>query len=65
MLRTRVEALGKERGLTLAAIERLSGIGEGQIKKWDDLQYAPRADKVLAVAKVLETTVEKLMEPED
>jgi len=61
MLRTKVERLCRAKGMSLAALEREAGIGSGQIKKWDSLEYAPRADKVLAVARVLGTTVEELM----
>lgn len=64
MLRDKIEALCREQSLSFAEVERRAGIGPGQIKTWNRLENSPRADKVLAVAKVLGTTVEALMEGE-
>ena len=65
MLRDKVERLCREQDLTFAELERRAGIKPGQIKTWNRIESSPRADKVLAVAKVLGTTVEELMEAGD
>ena len=64
MLGDTVERLCREQGMSLAELERRAGVGQGQIKKWKALENAPRADKVLAVARVLGVTMEELMREE-
>lgn len=50
----------KEKGLSLAELERRANVNF--IRRWDS--HSPSIDKVYRVAKVLETTIDKLMEEE-
>ena len=50
----------KERHLTVAELERKAGITQRTIRRWDEQE--PSVYKVFRVAKVLDTTVEKLLE---
>ena len=53
----------REKGISLAELERQAGLEARTVYKWDS--SVPAVDKAMAVAKVLETTVEELMKPED
>jgi transcriptional regulator with XRE-family HTH domain len=44
----RIKALCVERGISIAELERATGIGNGTIARWG--QSSPRVDKLLAVA---------------
>lgn len=56
----KIKELAAKKHLSLAELERKSGIQEGNICRWDN--HIPSVDKVYKVAKVLRTSVEKLME---
>ena len=49
----------KERGISIPALERETGIGAGNIYRWDDNK--PSVEKVATVAKALNTTVDELL----
>lgn len=51
-----------EKGLSIAQLERKSGLGNGTIGKWKSV--LPRIDNVLAVADVLGCTVDELIKEE-
>ena len=53
----RIAALAKEQGLSINALESLAGVTN--IHRWDDNR--PSVDKVAAVARVLNTTVDYLV----
>lgn len=55
----KIKALAKERGLTIAQVEKECGIGQKSIYNWDT--SVPAVDKVLRVANCLETTIDELM----
>ena len=54
-----IKAKCKEKGISIAALEREVGVGEKSIFKWNETM--PSADKLAAVAKVLGTTSEELL----
>ena len=55
-----IKALCRERGLTIASLERKANIGNGTICRWD--QYSPTFDSLVKVAGALEMTVPALVE---
>lgn len=59
MLYDRIKARCSEMGLTVAEVERRAGLSNGSISKWG--KSMPQADRLNAVAKVLKTTVDKLL----
>ena len=52
----------KERGITLAELERKAGLTNRTIYRWDENK--PSIDKVLSVANALEVTVDELLKEE-
>ncbi len=59
----RIKQLTKEKNSSISQIERQLKLGNGTIRRWDT--NAPSADKVLAVADLLNVSVEYLMTGED
>lgn len=59
MLLDGIKARCKEKGITIAELERKAGIGNGVIGRWDKLN--PRLDNLFAVASALEVPVEELL----
>lgn len=49
----------KEKGLSIFALEKEAGIGNGTIARWD--KSSPTLGSLQAVAKVLECTVDDLL----
>ena len=60
MLHTKIKAIAKKRKIPVCKIEKECGLIQGSIGHWDEIK--PSYDKVIAVAKYLEMTVEQLME---
>lgn len=58
MLFDTVKRLAEERGETIASLERKAGMSGGAIVKWKT-RY-PRVDNLIAVAKVLNVSVDDL-----
>ena len=58
----RIRALAKEKGLTIAAIEKEAGIGNGVIARWDE--HSPRVSALFAVANVLGVSLDYLVSGE-
>ena len=55
-LKERLAQLAAERGInSIAALERLAGLGNGTIKRWDE--SSPSVDKLKAVADVLGVSI--------
>ena len=54
----RIIELCKQKGMTIAELERKSGLQPRTVYKWN--RSTPSVDKVLAVANALGTTVEDL-----
>ena len=59
----KIEALCKESGTTITALERECKLSLGSIRKWDD--HAPSLSKVTSVAKALGVTVAYLVGESD
>lgn len=49
-----------EKGITLAELERRTGIGNGVIRRWEFSKGSPPVDRLNLIAEVLETTVAAL-----
>lgn len=60
----KIKELCREQGITVAELERLAGLNQRTMAKWDETM--PAADKLARVARVLHTTVEELLaDPEE
>lgn len=59
MVLTHIKEKCKEKGLSIFALEKKAGIGNGTIARWDT--SSPTLDSLQAVAKVLECTVDELL----
>lgn len=55
----RIQALVDEKGLSIAALERNTGLSNGIIKKWK--KQSPSCDKIIAIANYLNTSIEYLV----
>jgi len=61
-MREKIIKLCRERGISLAELERRAGLANRTIYKWSD--SIPSVDKVIAVADILGVTVEELVKKE-
>lgn len=59
MIYERIEALCKERGLSIRKLENECGLSNGSISKWRTV--SPSAESLYKVAQYLKTTVEELI----
>lgn len=59
MMLTKILEKCKEKGMTLAELERQAGLANRTIYKWNE--NVPSVEKVLAVANVLGVTVDELV----
>lgn len=59
MVLDNIKKLCAERNMTLAELERATGIGNGVIRAWND--HSPRLDLVKRVADTFGVTVDDLM----
>lgn len=55
-----IREAAKQKGLTLAQIEKKLGIGNGVIAKWEKTKSAPPFDRIVAIADLLEVPVSLL-----
>lgn len=62
-LKDRVKKLAQERGISLPALEAELGFGNSTIVKWD--KSTPNADKLNAVAKYFDATMDYLLNGND
>lgn len=58
MIVERIKKLCVERGTTLAEVERSVGLGNGVIRRWDEL--SPRTDNLMKVAEFFGVTLDSL-----
>ena len=63
ILKDRVKKLAQERGISLPALEAELGFGNSTIVKWD--KSTPNADKLNAVAKYFDVTMDYLLNGND
>lgn len=59
MIYARIEALCKEKGVSIRKVEAACGLSNGCIAKWKTV--SPSAESLYKVAQYLETTVEELL----
>lgn len=59
MLYDKIKEICKEKGLTVASVEKEAGLSNGVISKWN--RSSPTVDNLQAVAKVLKVKVDKLI----
>lgn len=62
MIGTKIRALCKERGVTIAEVERVTGLGNGVIRRWDE--NSPTVSKLKPVADYFGVTVDELLREE-
>lgn len=60
MLYDRIKDICKEKGVSVASVEKDAGLGSGAISKWN--VSSPTVENLQAVAKVLKVKVNKLLE---
>lgn len=54
----------KEKGMTLAELERKLGFGNGVIARWEKAKTSPPLDRLSAIAEELDTSLEELSKEE-
>ena len=59
MIYENIEALCKERGISVTTLEKRAGLGNGTIGKWKD--SSPKVENLQAVANTLKVKIEKLL----
>lgn len=59
MLYDKIKELCDENGLSISCVEKKAGLSNASIRKWND--SSPSAKSVNAVAKVLNVTVDSLL----
>lgn len=60
MLYDKIKEICKEKGLSVAFVEKEAGLSNGVISKWN--RSSPTIDSLQAVAKVLKVKVDKLLD---
>ena len=59
MIYDNVKALCEERGLSISAVEKQAGLGNGTIRGWNE--SSPTVDNLQSVAKVLDVEINELL----
>lgn len=62
---TKLKALRLARGLTQAELAHRAHVRERQIIRWENAQNVPRIGSIKALARVLKTSVDGLMETDE
>lgn len=62
-LSEKIKNIASAKNIKIAELERLSGISNGQIRRWD--KSSPKVENVAKVAKVLNVSVDYLLGRED
>lgn len=60
MLFEKIKKMCEDRGISVRSVEASANLSNGSISKWNEA--TPKADRLIAVAKVLGVTAEELME---
>ena len=60
MIYDKIKEICKAQGISVAAVEKGAGLGNGTISKWNEV--SPTVDNLKAVARVLKVKVDKLLE---
>lgn len=59
MIYDTVKDICKQKGVSVTSVEKLAGLSNGAISKWNE--SSPTVDNLKAVAKVLKVSVNKLI----
>lgn len=59
MIYDNIKKICKEKGVSVASVEKLAGLGNGAISKWNE--SSPTIDNLQSVAKVLVVNVDELI----
>lgn len=60
MIYEKIKEICKEKGVSVASVEKQAGLSSGAISKWNE--SSPTVEKLKAVADVLKVKVDKLLE---
>jgi|GEM_PF-722303 len=63
MIYDTIKELCKEKGVSIASVEKKANLSNGTISKWN--KSSPTVDKLQAVAVVLKVKIEKLLKEEE
>lgn len=55
----KIKEICKEKGISVASVEKKAGLSNGAISKWNSV--SPTVDNLNAVAKILKVKVDKLL----
>ena len=62
MIFDRIKKICKEKGISVTSVEKKAGLSHAAIRKWN--KSSPTVESLQAVAKVLDVTLDKLVEEE-
>ena len=65
MIYENVNRLCEKHGISICALEKACGIGNGTIGRWPNGSAAPRVDKVKAIADYFGVTVDDLLKEQE
>lgn len=57
----KIKALREEKGITQIGLANILEVTQGAISQWETGDSLPRADKLVALAKILDCTVDELL----
>ena len=63
MLLQKIRSIASEKGLSICSIEKMAGLSQNSIPKWDRVE--PSVFKVKTVADILGVTLDELMKEEE
>ena len=63
MIYERIKQICKEKGISVASVEKAANVSNGLLSKWDSV--FPRVDNLRSVAQVLGCSVEDLLKEPD
>lgn len=60
MIYNKIRDICKEKGISVAAVEKKAGLSNGAISKWNN--STPSAENLNSVAKILKVKIDKLLD---
>ena len=60
MIYDKIKEICKEKGVSVAAVERKAGLSSGEISKWNN--STPSVENLNSVAKILKVKIDKLLD---
>lgn len=55
----------EQKGISQQDLASLFGVTQSAVAKWESREVAPRADKLIAMAKYFNCSIEELLQPEE